>query len=124
MGLREIKTKARRDLHNAMKVPASYYANAIATPVLIHVRVHTKWLEEGDLKGTNLNYAERETTTPRIVFDRDEVANPPRNAMVIVSEEEGYRVGQTEPADGITITAEVMPLSPADLAGKTLPGDL
>lgn len=124
MGLREIKAKARRDLHEAMKVPASYYASALASPVLIHVRVHTKWTEEGDLKGTNLNYAERETTTPRIVFDRSEVANPPRNGMVIIAEDEGYRIGQTEPPDGITITAEVSPLSAADLAGKTLPGGL
>lgn len=124
MGLREIKAKARRDLHNAMKVPAAYYASVLAAPVLINVRVHTKWTEEGDLKGTNLNYAERETTTPRIVFDRAEVANPPRNSMVIITAEEGYRVGQTEPPDGITITAEVSPLSPADLAGKALPGDL
>ena len=105
-----------------MKVPASYYSDAATYVGTIYVRVHTKWTEEGDLKGTNLNYAERETITPRIVFDRSEIANPPRNSLIIVSAEEGYRVGQTEPPDGITITAEVSPLSPADLAGKTLPG--
>ena len=124
MGLREIKTNARQALHAAMRVPASFYATPIAAPVLIHVRVHTKMTEQGDLKGTNLNYAEREEVAPKLVFDRSEVALPPRNGMVIISAEEGYRIGQAEPPDGITITAEVSRLSSADLAGKTLPGDL
>lgn len=124
MGLREIKTKARRDLHKAMQVPASYYESAAATPRLIHVRVHTKWVEQGDLKGTNLSYAETEDKAPRIIFDRAEVAMPPRNSYVVISAEEGYRIGQTEPFDGITITAEAAVMTATELAGKTLPGDL
>lgn len=124
MGLREIKTKARRALHTAMQVPASFYETPVATPRLIHVRVHSKWIEQGDLKGTNLNYAETEDLAPRIVFDRAEVANPARNSLVVISAEEGYRVGQTEPVDGITITAEAARMTAAELSGKTLPEDL
>jgi hypothetical protein len=124
MGLREIKTKARRALHTAMQVPASFYETPAATPRLIHVRVHSKWIEQGDLKGTNLNYAETEDLAPRIVFDRAEVANPPRNSLVVISAEEGYRIGQTEPVDGITITAEAARMTAAELSGKTLPEDL
>lgn len=121
MGLREIKAKARRDLHNAMKVPASYYSDAATYVGTIHVRVHTKWVQQGDLKGTNLNYAETEDTAPKVVFDRSEVALPPRNSYVVISAEEGYRVNQAKPADGITITAEVAPMTVAELAGKVLP---
>jgi hypothetical protein len=121
MGLREIKNEARRDLHDEMKVPASYYSNPATYVGTIYVRVHTKWTEQGDLKGTNLNYAETEDTVPRVLFDRSEVANPPRNGYVVISSEEGYRIGQTEPPDGITITAEVAPMTVAELAGKILP---
>lgn len=125
MGLREIKTKARRALHQAMRVPASYYESPTATPRLVYVRVHTKDnLAQGDLKGTNFNYAEREEVALKLVFDRSEVANPPRNGLIVISAEEGYRIGQTEPPDGITIMAEVSRLSVSELAGKTLPGDL
>lgn len=124
MSLREIKARARRDLHEAMKVAASYYASEAAAPALVHVRVHTKWVEQGDLKGTNLNYAETEDTAERIVFDRAEVSNPPRSSFVVISAEEGYWVNHTEPPDGITITAEVSPMKATELAGKTLPEDL
>lgn len=124
MGLREIKTAARRALHQAMRVPASYYQDDAATPVLVHVRVHTDYTEQGDLKGTNLNYAEREEVAPKLVFDRSEVAMPRRSSMVIISASEGYRVGQAEPPDGITVKADVSRLSASELTGKTLPGDL
>lgn len=124
MSLREIKNQARRDLHEGMKVAASYYESSVATPVLVHIRVHTKWLEQGDLKGTNLSYAETEDTSPRIVFDRSEVAAPPRNSFVVISAEEGYMINHTEPPDGITITAVASDMKTAELAGKTLPEDL
>ena len=71
-----------------------------------------------------VNYAEREEVALKLVFDRSEVANPPRNGLIVISAEEGYRIGQTEPPDGITIMAEVSRLSASELAGKTLPGDL
>lgn len=121
MGLREIKTAARRALHDAMQVPASYYSDPATYVGTIHVRVHTKWTRQGDLKGTNLNYAETEDTVPKLIFDRNEVANPPRGGYVVISDEEGYRIGETQPPDGITITANVAPMTPAELAGKVLP---
>lgn len=124
MGLREIKTAARRALHQAMRVPASYYETPLSTPRLVHVRVHSKMVEHGDLKGTNLNYAEIQDVAPKLVFDREEVDNPSAKGLIIISAEEGYRIGHTEPKDGITITASVSRLSAADLVGKTLPEDL
>lgn len=107
-----------------MKVPASYYETPASPPRHIHVRIHTKWIEQGDLKGTNLSYAETEDIAPRIVFWREEVSNPPRNGLIIISETEGYRIGQTEPADFVTITAEATRLSAAEIVGKALPEDL
>lgn len=124
MGLREIKAKARAKLHQAMKVPASYYETPASAPRLVFVRVHTKWIEQGDLKGTNLSYAETEDIAPRIVFWRAEVSNPPRNGLIIISATEGYRLGQTEPVDFVTITAEATRLSTSEIVGKTLPEDL
>lgn len=107
-----------------MRVPASYYATPDATPVLIYVRVHTKWVQQGDLKGTNLTYAEQEERAPKLIFMRSEVALPPRNALVVVAADEGYRVGQTEQPDGLTITADATPLTAAEMVGLTLPEDL
>lgn len=124
MGLREIKAQARRDLHQAMQVPAAYYVAAGAAPELISVRVHSKATQQGDLKGTNLNYAEREEVEPKLVFDRAEVANPPRNGLVIISATEGYRIGQTEPPDGMTVKAAVSRLEAPEMVGKTLPDEL
>ena len=124
MGLREIKTAARRALHQRMRVPASYYETPSSTPRLIYVRVHSEMVEHGDLKGTNLNYAEVKEIAPTLVFEREEVAIPAVKGLVIISATEGYRIGPCEPADGITIKAEVSRLSAQDLAGKTLPGDL
>jgi hypothetical protein len=124
MGFYEIKEKARRLLHQTMKRPASYYETPGSAPRLVYVRVHTKWIEQGDLKGTNLSYAETEDTTPRIIFMRDEVNNPPRLGLVILSADEGYRIGQTEPSDAISVTAEVTRMSAPDLVGKVLPGAL
>lgn len=124
MGIREIRERARRDLHENMRVPASYYESPAATPRLIHVRVHTKYAEQGDLAGTNLNYAEREEVQPRVLFDRAEVNMPQRGAYVVLMADTGYRVGQAEPSDGFTIKADVARMTASELAGKTLPEDL
>lgn len=124
MSILDIRKTARRGLHEAMRVPASYYETEAATPRLIYVRVHSKMIQQGDLKGTNLNYAEREEESPHVLFDRAEVDNPPRGAMVILSDSEGYRTGATEPPDGITVKAEVARMRAAELVGKTMPEDL
>jgi hypothetical protein len=121
MSLRDIKNTARRALHDAMRVPASYYSDPATYVGLVHVRVHTKWLQQGDLKGTNLNYAETEDKAPRVLFLREEVDNPPRGGYVVISEDEGYVIGQTEPVDGLTQTAQCAPMTAAQLAGKILP---
>lgn len=125
MGFRETKAMGKRAVHDTMKQPASYYASpADALPVLIHARPHTKWLETGDLKGTNLSYAETEERSPRVIIDRLELDNPPSGGYIIFAADEGYRVTTTEPPDGEFRAVNVVPLTPAQLAGRMLPGDI
>lgn len=121
MSLRAVREKARRALHTAMRVPAHVYEPGETIPRRLYVRVHRKWLEQGDLKGTNFNYAEVEEKNPRVVFMREDIANPTRNTLVIVAADEGYRLGQTEPPDGITITAEAVPMTAREFEGREPP---
>lgn len=127
MNIRDIKISARLALHSAMSYGASYYATAAAVPLPITVRKHFKMVQNGDLKGTNLSYAEKEEEAQKLVFLRSEVAMPQRQALVILSATEGYRCGQTEKPDGITIKCDVTPLSAAEIAAipdLVLPEDL
>lgn len=129
MGLRETKARARADLHQAMRVRALYVppgVDPVAVPCF--VRVHTKFVQLGDQKGTNLNSAETEETAPRLLFWRDEVPEPKRGGYVTISaadtgtgRPEAYRLGVTLPADGQTITARVAELSNFD--GLIFPED-
>ncbi len=104
-----------------MKVPAFYYANRLAAPVEVNVRVHTKFKALGDLKGTSFSYAETEEEIPKLIFWRSEM-EPANGSFVVVSAEEGYRVNHSDPPDGLTITAKVASLDAADLVGFSYPG--
>jgi hypothetical protein len=121
---RDIKRKARRDLHREMQVPALYMLSRDdENPRLVHVRLHTKFVELGDQKGTNFLSAERLDIEPRIIFMRDEVNVPARNAIISVVTGEAYYVDRTEPADDITIKAYVVEMTVADAAGLPVPGE-
>jgi hypothetical protein len=87
------------------------------------VRLHTKFVELGDQKGTNFLSAERLDIEPRIIFMRDEVNVPARNAIISVVTGEAYYVDRTEPADDITIKAYVVEMTVADAAGLPVPGE-
>lgn len=99
-----------------MKVRAFYYAPGVTDVYAdIFVRVHTKLNQQlGDLKGTNFSYAEQEAFVPTLLFWRTQ-QEPARNAVVIVSATEGYRVDHTRPEDGLTRHAEVKFLTPDEL---------
>lgn len=122
MGFREIKAKARRDLHDKMRVPALYYAAGSPVGVPCSVRVHTKLnKQEGDLAGTNFSYAEQEVHIPAVLFWRSEI-DPNNKGVVMISADEGYRINHVRPPDGLTITAEVVTLSEAERAAFAVPG--
>lgn len=125
MSIRDTKRKARRDLHEAMQVPALYLLPAEpgpwADPVPCGVRLHLKFGALGDLKGTNVHYAEREDINPRGVFLRDQVDQPARDAVISVAPGEAYRIDHTLPADDEFVTAVIVPLSPSEAADLPVP---
>lgn len=130
MSINRIKQQAREALHGFMGRPATLYLDpAIEPPAEITVRHHEKAALVGDLSGTNLSYAENHDDDETIVFWCDQLvpitgssATPPRGALVVLSETEGYWVDNTRIRYGQTVTAEVTPASEADLVGKTPPG--
>lgn len=123
MSLRAIKAQARRDLHEAMRVPALYLPEWPGDPadaIPCHVRVHTRFEALGDMVGTSLGYAETRETTPKLIFWREEV-EPVGGSVVSVEIGEAYRVSTVDPKDGLTITAFVAPLSAAESVGLPVP---
>lgn len=127
MGLREIKDRARRRLHDAMQVGAFYIEDPAApVPVPCTVRVHTKMDALGELKGTSFDYGERHEMIPRLLFLIDEVPEPARGALVTITDpathaQEGYRIDNRYPADGITVSTDVTILTPAERLGLPFP---
>lgn len=122
MSFRDLKAKARRDLHDRMKVPAYYFAPGSAVAALCDVRVHTKLnKQQGDLAGTNFSYAEQEEHIPALLFWRSQI-DPDNKAVVMISADEGYRVNHVRQPDGLTVTAEVVQLTAAERAAYTYPG--
>jgi hypothetical protein len=121
MSLRSIKAQARMDLHRGMQVQALYIPPNNGTPVPCRVRVHTKFTQLGDQKGTSLNSAESEEQVPRLVFHAPEVI-PERGGRITINPREGYIVGVTVPADDMNfIHARVAPLTAAQLASLPMP---
>ena len=122
---RDIKNQARRDLHREAQVPAFYVAGQSGTPVLLHVRVHTKFEALGDLEGLTGMPAQRPEAKPKIIFMRDELASAEitlaNNAVISVEAGEAYRIAFIMPPDGISVTAEVVALTPAQASGLPVP---
>lgn len=112
-----------------MKVPALYFRDAengqiLDEPLLVHVRVHTKWDRAGDMAGTNLSYAETQEINPHIIFMVDELAAPVRNAVVSIALGEAYRIDNVKPPDDITVTAETTRIPVKNTIGLPVPGGL
>lgn len=93
---RQIKAKARAQVHGLFQVDGVYLTHFGGTPVRVSVRLHTKFAN-----------AENEftwpatggflTKTPKIIFLASEVQIPRPKAMLIVSPTEMYRIGASEP---------------------------
>ena len=89
----------RRDVHREMCVPAVYIARTGSWPVRVNVRVHAR---PAVLNPQNVGpgLAGMIDATPHLIFERCEVANPLRNAIVAVSECEIYRLDVSRIPDG------------------------
>ena len=105
---REIKRKARRVLHQHMRVPAVYVApNGTATP--LHVRDHTKFgtvAPEGAVRSGNGQMVERNEMIPSMIVMLDEVPEGLkliRNGVIVFSASEAYTLNNAEAPDDITV---------------------
>lgn len=107
-----LKGVARRAVHSIMAVPANYYAPGSVEASQITVRRTIKNVMTGDMKGTNFNYAERAEEAVHLIFWREEMPTPARNALVYLATGQAYFVDHVEPADGLTITARVVVARP------------
>ncbi len=121
MSIRDLQRKARRELHDAMSVPALYLVEG-EVPVPCTVRVHYRFDTAGDMAGTNLSYAEIQEIDPKIVFLREQVYLPARDAIVSIEPGEAWRVDNVQQPDDITIKAIVTRLTSDEAAGLPVPG--
>jgi hypothetical protein len=113
---REIKRQGRGDVHQTMCVPAVYVPTSGA-PFRVNVRDHTR-IGKVTAKESGAGLAGMLDTTPRLVFDRTEIANPLRGALVVMSESEAYRLGASRPPDPLYIDVPATLLPEAEAATK------
>ena len=119
MGWRDIKARARSTVNETFRVPVIYLVpGASSPPVPTHARILSSFKALGDMAGTSYDYAEIEAMTPKVIFWLSDGPRPQRNALVLVSENEGYALGALDPVDGLTQTADAVPLSPAEAAAR------
>lgn len=119
--IRHIRNRARRGLHQAMQVPAYYYAGKVEDGfVPITVRLNSRPQQIGDIQGTGINYATVNDTKNIAKFLREEIV-PVRNATISVAPGEAYVIDNLQPPNGITINAEVKRLSAAECKNLEFP---
>lgn len=121
VGIRDIRNQARKDLHQAMQVPALYYAQKGDEGVAVSVRLHTKFDALGGRMspGSDENYGGRVEEVPRAVFLLSEIS-PSRNA-VFACADGTYRIDYVEPPHGLTVTANVKKVPDKELADFPAP---
>ena len=111
--IRDIRRKARRDLHQMMRVPVLLVMPGVApafTPVLLHARDHTKFRVnaiEGAVRSGNGQMVDRQEMAPSIIFMRDEIAESGvtlrKNMIISIERGEAYRLNNAEAPDDITV---------------------
>lgn len=130
MDIRSIRRKARRDLHNALRVPAVYIPRQGA-PALVHIRDHTKF-RTNVIEGVRAGFgqiADRQESAPSIIFMRDELialgVTLLKGGVISVERNEAYRLDNAEAPDDITVKWFVTPITAVtELAGFVTPEDL
>ena len=131
MDIRSIRRKARRDLHNALRVPAVYVPK-VGDPVVVHVRDHTKFRVnaiEGAVRSGNGQMVDRQEMAPSIIFMRDELATLGitllRGGIVSIERNEAYRLDNAEAPADITVKWCVTAINNvSELTNLPLPEDM
>ncbi len=122
---REFGRKARRDLHDHMRVLVLFFESAGATPEKIHVRLHTKFDPMKAFAGGQTGLATMQDMQPTIIFDREELAEKglelKRGALLTVAAGEGYKIDNTLAPDDFTVAAVAVRLSQREMQGLPVP---
>lgn len=125
--IRDIKRKARRDLHSLGKVAAIYLAPVDnPTPRNVTVRIHTKW-DATTMDGASGNgtMVSRQSIFPKILFMRDELADQGivlrRGGIISIEAGEAYKLDHDEPPDDISQSWFVTQLDEDDTVGLPVP---
>jgi hypothetical protein len=122
-GFADLKARSRRKLHDALSYPAVFYATADADPKLIRVRKHiTNPAMQGDMKGTNLSYAEIAESVAKLLFLTEDVPDLARGSIVVF-DDETFLVDNALPPYNSTTAAEVKPAPAGAYDALTKPGD-
>lgn len=117
---RDNRARMRRDVHLEMAVPALYIVTPGATPLPVLVRVHTTQVVGGE-DSNAAAFALRRDIAPRVIFLREQVAMPVRNAVISLGPGEAYQVQDAQPPQNITISASVTQMPIARTAGLPVP---
>lgn len=131
MDIRTIRRKARRDLHNALQVPA-VYVPLVGASILLHVRDHTKFRVnaiEGAVRSGNGQMVDRQEMAPSIIFMRDELASKGivliKGGRISIDCGEAYRLENAEAPDDITVKWFVTAITnESELRALPLPEDV
>ena len=125
---REQMNDARRQLHDYMSVDVVYFEGPYDPLTTVcqktTVRIHDKVLALGDLKGTNFNYAEIASISPRVIFMLEDGVAPERDFIISYKEGLAYRLDNPLEIDGLTQTVEVIRMRPEQTIGFPLPEDM
>lgn len=125
MNFREIRAKAREDIHRARGDKALYLTSLGATKgTRCIVRVHRVPVEGGTLQGTSFSYATIAEAEVMLRIDMTEITSPARDGVVVISETEAYRIDHVlDSDDGRFVSCPAKPLSGSDLVGLPVPGN-
>lgn len=119
---RDQMRKGRAVIHQKMGDGAIIFAwppedgESVEILASVNVRVHEKFLMEGDLKGTNYHYAEVEANAPVAVFWREEFV-PVRGLFFLTEYGRGYMIDHALDPDDQTQNAKVTELLDIDMVG-------
>ena len=113
--IEQIRQKARKDIHTALSRRANYYVAGNALPQIVTVRISNEFAQEGDLKGTTFNYAQRQSVNPVALFMLDECCPSSKNYLVVETGE-AYFTGSVRPRHGQTVEVELAVMLPEMVA--------
>lgn len=117
---RELKRRARRQLHARMSEPVWFFASRDEAPVAATVRFHLRFDQLGELlRG---GFAEQQEAIPKLIF-MEPLPRLERLGMVVSEDMGVYRLDSVYPPDDITVTTEVVRLTDSQIEALGLNPD-